>query len=59
MDCPTRNRWRGATAVAGDEQLLSPTAGVSIGAMLMDSPDVTMTMPYKATPSPTHQVAFN
>lgn len=59
MDCPTRNRWRGATAVAGDEQLLSPTADVSIGAMLMDNPDVTMTMPYEAAPSPTLLVAFN
>lgn len=46
-------------AEGGDEQLLGPAAGVSISAMLMDNPDVTMTMPYEAAPSPTLLVAFN
>ncbi|XP_026115805.1 uncharacterized protein LOC113094299 [Carassius auratus] len=58
-------KWWGATAVprpedssgslpeGGDEQLIGPAAGVSFSAMLMDNPDVTMTMPYEAVPSPT------
>ncbi len=43
----------------GDEKLLGSAAGVSISAMLMDNPDVTMTMPYEAAPSPTLLVALN
>ncbi|XP_016407781.1 uncharacterized protein LOC107740025 [Sinocyclocheilus rhinocerous] len=63
------DKWWGATAVprledssgspeGGDEQLLSPAAGVSFSAMLMDNPDVTMTMPYEAAPSPTLLCSF-
>ncbi len=43
----------------GDEKLLGSAAGVSISAMLMANPDVTMTMPYEAAPSQTLLVALN
>ncbi|XP_016099950.1 uncharacterized protein [Sinocyclocheilus grahami] len=63
------DKWWGATAVprpedssgspeGGDEQLLDPAAGVSFSAMLMDNPDVTMTMPYEAAPSPNLLCSF-
>ncbi|XP_043088763.1 uncharacterized protein LOC122335068 [Puntigrus tetrazona] len=66
------DRWWGATAVprpedghgsqklpeGGDEQLLCPAAGVSIGAMLMDNPDVAVTMPYETASSPTLLFSF-
>ncbi|KAK7173984.1 hypothetical protein R3I93_003727 [Phoxinus phoxinus] len=60
------DKWWGATAVpspeesrspteAGNEQLLGLTAGISFSTMLLDSPDVTMTKPYEAASSLTHQ----
>ncbi|KAF4113708.1 hypothetical protein G5714_006253 [Onychostoma macrolepis] len=66
------DKWWGATAVprpedsgdsqklpeGGDEQILGPAAGVSISAMLMDNPDVTMTMPCEAAPSSTLLFSF-
>ncbi|XP_077062843.1 uncharacterized protein LOC143715088 [Siphateles boraxobius] len=60
------DKWWGATAVsspeesrssteAGNEQLLGLTAGISFSTMLLDNPDVTMTKPYEAASSLTHQ----
>ncbi|XDV19749.1 hypothetical protein PO909_025165 [Leuciscus waleckii] len=63
------DKWWGATAVSGpeesrsptedgNEQLLGLTAGISFSTMLLDNPDVTMTKPYEAASSLTHQVSF-
>ncbi|XP_056103259.1 uncharacterized protein LOC130082436 [Rhinichthys klamathensis goyatoka] len=60
------DKWWGATGVsspeesrspteAGSEQLFGLTAGISFSTMLLDNPDLTMTKPYEAASSLTHQ----
>lgn len=61
------DKWWGATAVSGPEESRSPTEArneqlfgltAGINKILLDNPDVTMTKPYEAASSLTHQVAF-